>query len=215
MGLGWDFLALHLLHQRHEAVGVESGTVELVLHVAVWPSFRPRFVAGRGGAREVLLGKQDLPKSANAPADCYCAIKYLNSSIRSRSFSVFNRPSGMKVFADVFVSSMSSLATVTLSVRVRTVIDESDSFSISPVMTRPSFVTMIRAWKSRPLTALGVDHVFDKIVNAPRAGTRQFGAECLTLLTCSGRKNLLSQFMLPARHVHGLTVSGRINQPHS
>ena len=25
----WGPLALHLLHQRHEAVGVESGTVEL------------------------------------------------------------------------------------------------------------------------------------------------------------------------------------------
>ena len=25
----WSPLALHLLHQRHEAVGVESGTVEL------------------------------------------------------------------------------------------------------------------------------------------------------------------------------------------
>ena len=25
----WRFLALHLLHQRHEAVGVEYGTVEL------------------------------------------------------------------------------------------------------------------------------------------------------------------------------------------
>ena len=33
------------------------------LHVAAWPSFRPRLVAGR----EVLLGKQDLPKSATAP----------------------------------------------------------------------------------------------------------------------------------------------------
>ena len=26
----WGVLALHLLHQRHEAVGVESGTVELL-----------------------------------------------------------------------------------------------------------------------------------------------------------------------------------------
>ncbi len=51
MGVLFAFLALHLLHQRHEAVGVEYGTVELDSFFAKTTHFARIFlVAGEARA---------------------------------------------------------------------------------------------------------------------------------------------------------------------